>query len=154
VALAWAGVRWFRYLSPFELPRQAGEVNLNWRVLLFAAALSITTTLLFTLVPALTASNIDLSQGLRSAGRGYFGGAGRRRTAQVMVAVEMALSFVLVTGAGLLMSSAVRLEREQLGFDVSGIAAAYGDLPGERYATQESRDAFERTLRERLEALP
>jgi predicted permease len=154
VALAWAGVRWFRYLSPFPLPTQTGEVSLNLRVLLFAMGISFPTTLLFTLLPALAGSKLDLSQSLRSAGRGFFGSAGRRRTSQMMVAVEMALSFVLLAAAGLLMSSVVRLEREQLGFDVAGIARASGELPGNRYPTKESRDAFERALRERVEALP
>jgi putative ABC transport system permease protein len=154
VALAWAGVRWFRYLSPFELPTQAGNVGLNPRVLLFAVALSVATTMLFALLPAFAGSSVDLSQGLRAAGRGLLGRAGQKRASQAMVAIEVALSFILVTGAGLLMTSVFHLESEQLGFDVGGVATVYAEMPNGRYATRASREAFERTLRARLLAMP
>lgn len=153
VVFAYAGVQWFAYLKPFALPTQSGEVGLNTSVLLFAVGLSFITTLLFALIPALTGSRLDMNQGLRAAGRGLLGSAGGARTARIMVTIEMALSFVLLTGAGLLMSSTLSLQSEALGFDVSNIATAYADLPADRYATQESRDAFERSLRERLESL-
>jgi predicted permease len=71
-----------------------------------------------------------------------------------MVAIEMAFSFVLVTGAGLLMTSVFHLESEQLGFDVRGIAVAFAEMPGARYSTYESRETFERTLRSRLQGVP
>jgi len=153
VALAWAGVRWFRYLNPFELPTQAGEVGLNPCVLLFAVATSAVTSVLFSLFPALAGSSVDLSQGLRAAGRGILGRSGSKRATQALVALEVALSFLLLAGAGLLMSSVLHLESEQLGFDVRGIATANAGMP-RRYSTRESREAFERTLRERLLAMP
>ncbi len=154
IAFASAGVEWFRYLSPFTLPTQAGDVSLNVRVLLFAVGLSFATTLLFALLPALAGSSVDINQGLRAVGRGFFGSAGSGRMARMMVAVEMALSFMLLTGAALFMNSTLRLQDEELGYDVSNIAMAYADLPGERYPTQESRDSVEGSLRERLEAIP
>jgi hypothetical protein len=132
---------------------QAGDVGLNPRVLLFAVATSAVTSVLFSLFPALAGSSVDLSQGLRAAGRGFFGGSGRKRAAQVLVALEVALSFLLLAGAGLLMSSVLHLESERLGFDVRGIATASAQMP-QRYSTRESREAFERTLRERLQAMP
>jgi len=153
VALAWAGVRWFRYLNPFELPTQAGEVGLNPRVLLFAVATSAVASVLFSLFPVLAGSSVDLSQGLRATGRGALGRSGRKRATHALVALEVGLSFLLLAGAGLLMSSVLHLENEQLGFDVRGIATAYAEMP-QRYSKRESREAFERTLRERLQAMP
>jgi putative ABC transport system permease protein len=153
VPLAWAGVRWFRYLNPIELPTQAGEVGLNPRILLFAIVISALTAVLFSLFPAWAGSDVDLGRNLRAAGRGFFGRSGRRRATQVLVALEMTLSFLLLAGAGLLMSSVLHLESEQLGFDGGGVATAQAEMP-QRYPTRESREAFERTLQERLQAIP
>lgn len=154
VVFAWFGVQWYRFLNPFELPTQAGEVELNPSVLLFAIALAVVTTLLFSLLPAWAASGIDPGQRLRTAGRGFFGQQGRKRIGQVLVALELALSFVLLAGAGLLMSSVFSLETERLGFDVSGIVTVSAGMPEGRYPTRESRTAFEEALRERLQAMP
>jgi putative ABC transport system permease protein len=153
VVLAWAGVRWFRYWNPFELPTQAGEVGLNPHVLLFAVATSAVTSVLFSLFPAVAGSSVDLSQGLRAAGRGILGRSGTKRATQALVALEVALSFLLLAGAGLLMSSVLHLESAELGFDVRGITTANAEMPG-LYSTRESREAFERTLRARLQAMP
>jgi Chaperone of endosialidase len=81
-----------------------------------------------TLLPAIEVSGIDLSQSLKVSGRGFFG-ATRRRAAQTIVAGQIAVSFVLVAGANLLMTSVLHLGAEQLGFDPLGVISIRANLP-------------------------
>jgi predicted permease len=143
-----AAVLWFRHVSPFNLPPHAGEVRVDLAVLTFAAGLAIATALVFAVVPALQASRIDLTQGLKAAGRGYFGAASRRRTAQTLVAVEVAVSFVLLIGSGLLLTSVLNLGAGHLGFHTEGIISVEVELKPEQ------SDRFQRALIENLQALP
>jgi putative ABC transport system permease protein len=154
ICIAAAGVRYFRVLSPIELPPHAGVVGIDPPVLLFAAILSLATTLLFGLIPAVQVSRVDLSHSLNTAGRGFFGTASRQRTAQTVLAAEMALSFVLLVGAGLLMTSVLRMGSEPLGFDSEGVFRFGITLPTPRYADQAQRTRFYDELLTRLENLP
>ncbi len=154
ICIAAAGLRFFRVLSPIELPPHAGVVGIDPPVLLLAAILSLGTTLLFGLIPAVQVSRVDLGQSLKSAGRGFFGTASRRRTAQTVLAVQMALSFVLLVGAGLLMTSVLRMGSESLGFDSEGVFRFGVTLPTPRYADQAQRTRFYDELLTRLENLP
>ncbi len=107
-------------LSPLQawvvgnLPRLQ-DVHLDWRVLAFAAVVSIGAGLLTGLAPALEASRMNLSAPLKEGGRSGTPSASRRRTLAALVVVETALSFVLLTGAGLLIRSFVFLQRVDTG---------------------------------------
>ena len=103
-------------LSPADLPR-IDEVNINAGVLAFTFAITALTGILFGLVPALRASNINLTQSLKEGSRSVAGGAARQRLRNLIIVAEIALSLVLLIGAGLLMRSFLRLAQVNPGFD-------------------------------------
>jgi predicted permease len=146
-------VHLFRRLNPVALPPHAGAVGVDFPVLMFAVFLSVVTTLGFALLPAIEVSGIDLSQSLKGSGRGFFG-ATRRRAAQTMVGAQIAVSFTLVAGANLLMTSVLHLGAEQLGFDPRGAISMRVDLPASSYPKPEDRNSFRTSLLEKLEATP
>jgi putative ABC transport system permease protein len=149
--LAKWGVRLLVSLSPAGIPR-AEEAGLDLRVLGFALLVSTLTGLVFGLVPALQASKVELTDALKSSARSAAGG--RRSLARgALVAAEVALSLVLLVGAGLLVKSFVRLTEVELGFDPAHVVAADISLPY-RYNTPEKRTEFYRQLLKRVEALP
>src|SRR6266702_918019 len=91
-------------VSPTRIPGITIDYpgQLDWRVLALSVAVCIGATLLFALMPAIQASHVDLSGALKSEGGGMIGGNGRSRLRSVLVFVQVALSFVLIAGTGLL----------------------------------------------------
>ncbi len=145
LAIAYAGIRYFRHASPIELTVGA-NVTLNLPVLAFSAVLAIVATLLSSLVPALRATQVDLAQHLKAAGRGAV--AGGNTLAGAAIAAEVALSFVLLTGAALLLTSALRMGSEPLGFDPDHLLATRLILPEHRYPDAGARlRTYEQLLR-------
>src|SRR5215207_6883608 len=148
--LAKWGVGLLVSLSPAGLPR-AEEAGLDLRVLSFTLLVSVVTGLAFGLAPALQASKVELTDALKSA---RSTGVGRWSLARgALVAAEVALSLVLLVGAGLLVKSFVRLTEVELGFDPTHVVAADISLPY-RYNTQEKRTEFYRQILTRVESLP
>ncbi len=147
VAIAAAALQYFRAASPIELTAGA-DVSLNLPVLLFSAGVGLATTLIFGLFPALQASRFDLAERLRSAGRGAI--RGRQRLSRALIAVEMAVSFLLLTGAGLLIGSALHMYDAPLGFQPDGVLVATLDLPPSRYADTKARQRLYDQLLDRL----
>jgi putative ABC transport system permease protein len=127
------------------------QVALDLPVLAFTTALALGTGLLFGFVPALVASQTSIGA-LRDGGR-HGGGPGARRTLAALVVVEVALSLVLLTGAGLLVGSFVRLQNIDPGFRASGLLTARVQLPGARYDAQATA-AFYPDVLARVSALP
>ena len=115
LALAWAGIRQLRLLAPAELPR-LDIIRIDPAVVAFAIASSVLAAAIFGIVPALKASRPDVAQLLRASGRssGLAGSGLMRRAA---VAIEVALSFVLLIGSGLMFRSFLELRRVNPGFD-------------------------------------
>jgi len=151
IAIAYASVRYFRYANPIELTVGA-NVGVSLPVLAFSGTLSIATTLIFGLLAALRASRVDLAQHLRAAGRGYV--QGRYGLAKTVITLEMALSFMLLMGAGLLMASALRMGSVPLGFNPDRVLAARVALPVFRYSADAQRMRAYDQLLEHLERLP
>ncbi|HWS90361.1 MAG TPA: ABC transporter permease [Pyrinomonadaceae bacterium] len=148
--LAKWGVRLLVSLSPASLPR-AEEAGLDPWVLCFTLAVSVVTGLAFGLAPALQASKVELTDALKSV---RSTGDGRRSLARgALVAAEVALSLVLLVGAGLLVKSFIRLTEVELGFDPTHVVAADISLPY-RYNTQEKRTEVYRQILTRVERLP
>ena len=139
-------------LNPPDSPR-FGEVNLDYRVLAFTIAISGLTGLVFGLVPALQASKLDVSGSLKQGGRA---GEGSRRTSarSLLLIGEVALSLILLVGAGLLIKSFLRLQEVKPGFNPQNVLTASISLPGAKYKENAQRGQFYRTLIERLKALP
>ncbi len=146
------GLEGIRLLAGDQLPR-AGDISLDRTVLAFTAAITGVTALLVGLYPAIAASRTDVQIVLKDAGRGHTGTQGRRFRSTLIVA-EVALSMVLLICAGLLISSFIKLQRTQLGFDPAGIAGGIINLPRDRYAKPEVSREFYRQLQEKLDAAP
>jgi predicted permease len=113
VAVAWIALRAFVRLAPAELPR-VETVALDARILLFALGVTLLTTLLFGIVPALRATRTRADSAL--AGRGTAAGAAPQRLGRAIVVAEVALALVLLVGAGLLVRSFAALVATDVGF--------------------------------------
>jgi predicted permease len=121
VCLASVAIRPFVLLWPGSLPR-ADEVQLDWRVLLFAVVVSLLTSVLFGLAPALRAPARRLEQELRGGGRTIAGTARRLHSGFVMA--EIALAMVLLVAAGLLGRTMLRLSSSDPGIDIHGLVTS------------------------------
>jgi putative ABC transport system permease protein len=150
VVLAGWAVRLLPWLSPDDLPR-AADVGVSAPVLVFAAALSVLTDLLFGLLPAWRSSSVRVHDALREGGRG---GPERGRLSRVLVAGELAVALTLVVGAGLMLRTFVNLHRVDLGFDPAGLLTFQVPLSYELSRSEQGRLDFGRRLVERLGTLP
>jgi putative ABC transport system permease protein len=150
VGLALAGIRLLIALAPANLPR-LDSVSIDLRVLGFASLAAILAALLFGLVPALRASRPHLAEALRATGRSA-GLAGGRLLRSGVVVAEVALSFVLLVGGGLMVRSFVTLSRVDPGYEARGVLTfQVGQRAGR---SPDEVAAFQRRLAERLRALP
>ena len=110
------------------MPR-LGEVGIDGRVLLFALAVSIASSLVFGVMPALQASRVDLNESLRQGGRGGALGGGGARLRSVLVVAEIALAVALVVGASLLIRSFIALGHVSLGFSADHLLVLETSVP-------------------------
>jgi predicted permease len=153
VVLAAWGVQALVLAAPASVPRLA-EVAIDARVLLFTLGLTLLTGLLFGLAPALHSVRPDLSQALTEGGRSGTAGGHRQRLRRVLVGGQVAVALVLVTGAGLLVQSFLRLRQVDPGFQPEGLLTARVELSSVRFATSAARRQFYRDLVDRLSHLP
>ena len=119
--LAFNGLAWLKALLPADTPRLA-SVTMDWRVLVFTAAIAILTGVIFGLAPALHASKIDLTEQLKGTGQQSGTSSGRLRN--VLAIAEIAVAVVLVVGAGLLVKSLWKLAHVDPGFRMESIVTA------------------------------
>ena len=140
-------------LSPGDIPR-FDQAGIDGRVLAFTLVVSLLTGLIFGLVPSLQASKPDLNNTLKEGGRGTTGGAGGIRVRNLLVVSEIALSLVLLVGAGLMIRSFMRLQQFDLGFNPNDLATMRIQLPGTKYREPAQVDAFYKQLLERIESVP
>jgi putative ABC transport system permease protein len=138
-------------IVPEGAPRM-DQVGIDYRVLSFAFGMSALTGILFGLVPALQASKLDVSTSLKEGGRT---GEGHRRTSarNLLLIGEVALSLMLLVGAGLMIKSFLRLQEIRPGFNPHNALLVMVSLPGAKYNEQQ-RPEFFRQLVERLAASP
>jgi putative ABC transport system permease protein len=153
VALAWGGLRLLLGIAPADIPR-LDQVRVDGLVLAVALGVVALTGVAFGLAPALQASRSTLTDALRDGGRGGTGGRGGHRLRRALVAAQVALVVVLLTGAGLLVRSFLELQRVHLGFTPAGLLTARLALPGSKYGEGPQRAAFYEALVERLRAAP
>ncbi|MBV8858086.1 MAG: ABC transporter permease [Acidobacteria bacterium] len=149
--VAFWGLDALRALSPGNIPRLQ-NVALDGRVLLFTSAVTTLTGVLFGLAPALRGSRVNLGETLKEGGRALAGGGGQRLRNALVVA-EVALSLVLLVGAGLLIRSFMRVQQVEPGFDARGVASLRLSVGGTGYQGERSSE-FYRQLLERARALP
>ncbi|HEV3197076.1 MAG TPA: ABC transporter permease [Bryobacteraceae bacterium] len=157
-ALGWlfsyAGIQAIVALIPDGAIPHEVVIRLNVPVLLFSLGVACLTALLFGLAPALQISNQDFVEPLKDSGKGVSGGFRRGKLRNTLVVVEVALSMVLLVGAGLLMRSFVRLETVDLGFNPDNILVTFLPLSKGQYKTAESKHHFFSQLLPRLQGLP
>jgi putative ABC transport system permease protein len=139
--------------SGWRIPREA-VIGLNVPVLLFSVGTTVFTALLFGLVPALQTAQPDLAEPLKDSGRGVSGGFRQGRLRSLLVVVEVALSLVLLAGAGLMMRTFVALQQVDIGLNPDNILVARLPLPRGQYDTAEQKQRFFHTLLGRLQNLP
>jgi putative ABC transport system permease protein len=151
LALAWAGISELRSLAPTDLPR-LDTITIDTSVLVFTAIAGLAVAILFGMTPALRASRPQLMNVLRGVGRttGLGSGSGIRTA---VVTAEVALSFVLLVGSGLMFRSFLDLQRIDPGFDSRNLLTFV--LNGDNGATTPAANAaFVREVEERLGAIP
>jgi len=146
------GVDAIRRWAPSAMPRLA-EVSVNLPVLAFVLAASVGTSLLFGLVPALRASNVNVQHLLKEGGRAL-GAGGMHRIQRALVVSEVAIAVVLLVGSGLLLRTFGNLLEVDPGFALEGRTALQVSLPRFSYQDRESVTAFLDGLHERLDAIP
>jgi predicted permease len=151
--LAVAAVRWFHTANPVELPPGA-RVSVDIPVLAFTVALSILTTVLFGFLPAWRASRINLNDVLKAQGRGATQTAGRRALAKALVVAEIALSLVLLVGAGLLIRSVAQFASAPLTPGAECLITMTVSLPSKSYSTNDQKIRFFTQLIDSLRSLP
>ena len=137
-----------RALHPSNLPRLA-EIDLDGRVLAFTALTCLVTTVVFGLAPALQAAGKDPQRSLQGGGRTGTGTA-RHRIRALLILGEVALSVILLVGAGLLVRSFVALQEVRPGFDANDVLTFQLALPASRYPNPVARRTFLRELERRL----
>ena len=152
VVLGAVGVRVLRGSLPADTPRLA-SITLDATVLGVCATLAILIGIGFGLAPAFLASRGDAQDELRGA-RGVAGRAGGERARGTLVVAEVALTLVLVIGAGLMMRTLWSLWHVDAGFRPGGVLTLRVQPSGERYNTNEARVEYVKTLLERLGSLP
>jgi putative ABC transport system permease protein len=152
VILALWGVAALVAATPLDIPRlQTAQVDTT--VLAFATLVSMATGIIFGVAPALQLSRPDHGEALNDAGRGS-SGARAARTGRALVVVEIALSLVLLTGAGLLVRSFMRLQQVEPGFVPQRAVTMQLLLPGSRYPDAAAQVRFSRLVHDRIAEAP
>jgi putative ABC transport system permease protein len=151
VLVAYFAIRMLTHWNPVNIPRME-EISIDWRVLLFAACASLATALLCGLIPALSASRCNLNEVLKNSGSRTVKGAAGRLQRGLTIA-EVALTFVLLAGSGLLIRSLLKLQSVDKGFVPSSTVTTSIQLDG-RYNQPERQKAFFRSLIDRTSTLP
>ena len=142
-------------LSPADLPR-IDDVRMDTTVLLFALGLSLMSTAIFGLVPALHASRLNLSDALKQGGSKATVSRASTRLRSVLVVAEVALSVILLATAGLLVRSFLALQHVDLGFTTDRVLVAYTEYAVRDGITEDlrTRSRFYADVLDRLRAVP
>jgi predicted permease len=157
LVVAFAAIEVIRQFGPANIPR-LNEIGIDARVLAFTFVVALLTGLIFGLGPALRASSVDPNAVLKEGGRSSVGtsgfGLGHGRLRKILIVAEVALSLVLLIGAGLLIRSYSRITNANPGFDAHNVLSLRVSLPGFRYNKPESISQFYEELNRRVKALP
>ena len=150
LVLARWGVDLILYVSPNAIPRSR-EIGLDWTVLAFTVGVSFLTGILFGLLPAIQAGDVDVHETLKETGRGV---TGRHWLRSSLVVVEVATTLVLLIAAGLMIRSFYLLQKVNPGFSDEHLTSFSVSLPQKKYATEEQQASFYNRLLENVRALP
>jgi putative ABC transport system permease protein len=153
-ALAIWGMEILLALVPDWYKPRVLDVSLDGRVLFFTIAITVLTGISFGLVPALQASNPNLNEMLKDAGRGSTEGRRQQLVRNTLVVLEVAMSLVLLVGAGLMIKSFILLQKVDPGFDPNHALTVSLSLPENKYPDKNRQAAFYEQLIERVSTLP
>ena len=126
--------------------------QIDWRVLAASAGICMASTLLFALVPAIRASDVDLSNALKAEAGGVLGGSSRSRLRSALVLVQVSLSFILLAGTGLLLQSLIKMRSASPGFNTNVVSSVV-DLFSAGYKLDRAK-IFHTQLLDRVRTLP
>src|SRR5712692_4719320 len=141
-----------RVFGPHDVPR-LDQIQINGSVVVFTLSVAIVSTLLFALVPALQISSPNVNESLQEGNRGAVGPESHRSRALLVIA-QVALSMLLLTGAGLLIKSFANLRATRPGFDPSHALVAGLILPKAKYPEPEKHRQFFEQILPKLAAVP
>jgi putative ABC transport system permease protein len=150
LVLARWGIDLILYVSPDSIPRWR-EIGLDWTVLVFTIGISGVTGILFGLVPALQAGEVDVHETLKETGRGV---SGRNWLRSSLITAEVAITLVLLICAGLMIRSFYLLNKVNPGFSYEHLTSFSVSLPQKKYDKMETRASFYNRLLENIRALP
>src|SRR5215471_8247726 len=151
--LALAGIRVLRTLIPVTIA-QVGTITVNGTVLVFTLLIALVTGIAFGVVPAIQGSHFNLNDTLKESGRDSAGGSKGNRIRGLLVIAEVAVSFVLLIGAGLLINSFLHLRNLDPGFRSDHLLTMKADLSDVKYPDRERRAAFFDEVMRRIRELP
>jgi putative ABC transport system permease protein len=148
------GLHWFERMAAHGRVASWIHFSISTRGFIYLAAISIGAGILFGLAPALELSKVDVNSAIKDGGHGTAGRVAGRRFAGLLVGFQTALCVILLSGAGLMIHSAVNLYNAPLEVNPSNILTMRIELPETKYAGKESVSAFYRRLKTALGALP
>jgi predicted permease len=153
-ALGFGLLRWIEGLMPpFFLPAEA-RVGMDYRVMLFLAAVTILTSIAFGFAPAVDAARSQAAGSLHEGSRGNSVGKGKLYTRHLFVAIQVAAAFVLLVGAGLLIRSFSKIMSVDTGFASEGLIAGSLPVPAGRYTTSEQLAQYADGLLREIQSSP
>jgi putative ABC transport system permease protein len=148
--------QWCRNLLVLMVPPRSGPIfmkgELDWRVLILSAGVCLISVLLVGVVPALQTSNLDISGALKCESVGVIGARGKSKLRSALILLQVALSFVLLVGAGLLLESVQRIRNTSPGFSRDGVLITTINLLSAGYDAQRAKN-FQQQLLERVQAI-
>jgi putative ABC transport system permease protein len=149
--LAYWGVKSLIAISPRDIPR-LDEIGIDWRVLLFTLGISLATGVVFGLAPAMQTSKTELNEALKEGGRTSTAVRGKWLRGGLVVA-EIALSLVLLIGAGLMIKSFAVMQKVDMGFNPTNLVTMNLQLSRTRYQGRQGAEFYRKVI-ERTESLP
>src|SRR4029079_12715922 len=153
LGLAYFGLNLLTRFIPTNVA-QPDTISIDAKVLLFTLAVAVVTGLIFGLAPATQASHFNLNETLKEGGRDSSAGVRGKRLRNSLVIVEVATSFILLIGAGLLINSFLHLRNLDPGFRLDHLLALNVDLSEVKYPDTQRRTAFFDEIVRRVQALP
>jgi putative ABC transport system permease protein len=154
LGLAFGAIRAIQDFMPkYWLPPEA-SVSLNWEVLLFTFAVTVATGIFFGIAPALRSARTDVVESLKDGAKGAGHGAHHSRLRNVLVVCEIAVAFVLLATAGLLMRTLDRLQAADAGFETSNVISMNMSMSHEQYPDSDHIVAYQEQILEKVAAVP
>ena len=153
IVLARVGVSLLATMAAQSFPRLA-DTQIDLKALMFTIAVAVATGVLFGLFPAFQSARRGTQDAMKEGALTTTAGRGRLRVRQILVTAEVALSLLLLVGAGLLIKSFMHLQKVDAGFDASGVLTMRIAVPGARYTQPPQVRSFFREVLRRVAALP